>query len=56
MACKRGSPLILGIKQSETGASLRLETVHDDSKRHQDESLECYIASDASAVVEHTKK
>ena len=56
VACKRGSPLILGIKEVPHGASLRLANVHDESVRHAAGSLECYVASDASAVVEHTKK
>lgn len=56
VACKRGSPLILGIREAPDGASVRLASVHDESLSHAAESLECFIASDASAVVEHTKK
>jgi glutamine---fructose-6-phosphate transaminase (isomerizing) len=56
VACKRGSPLILGIREAPDGSSVRLASVHDESLSHAAESLECFIASDASAVVEHTKK
>jgi glucosamine--fructose-6-phosphate aminotransferase (isomerizing) len=56
VACKRGSPLILGIREAPDGSTVRLASVHDESLSHAAESLECFIASDASAVVEHTKK
>lgn len=56
VACKRGSPLILGIRAAPDGSTTRLASVHDESLSHAAESLECFIASDASAVVEHTKK
>lgn len=56
VACKRGSPLILGIREAPDGSSVRLASVHDESLSHAAESLECFVASDASAVVEHTKK
>lgn len=49
--------LCSGISGHETVQVRRLQaTVHDDSVRHVAERLECFIASDASAVVEHTKQ
>ena len=54
VACKRGSPLILGIKNVATRG--RSSFNKDGSKRAATGALECFIASDASAVVEHTKQ
>ena len=53
VACKRGSPLILGIKEAVVR---RRSSGNDGSKRAADSALECFVASDASAVVEHTKQ
>lgn len=51
VACKRGSPLILGIKEAAgRGRSPSY------ARRTVDSALECFVASDASAVVEHTKQ
>ena len=49
VACKRGSPLLLGIKTSIQ--------IHQSSPRNHtsfDGAFEAFIASDASAIVEHT--
>lgn len=49
VACKRGSPLLLGIKTSTQS--------HQASPRNYtsfDGGFEAFIASDASAIVEHT--
>jgi len=35
---------------------VRLSSVHDAPELHLAEALECFVASDASAVVEHTKQ
>ncbi|XWS77389.1 hypothetical protein CRYUN_Cryun01aG0257300 [Craigia yunnanensis] len=56
IACKRGSPLLLGVRElSEdmgTGASfLDLKLISEDGH-----PKEFFLSSDASAVVEHTKK
>ncbi|KAK9819951.1 hypothetical protein WJX72_004305 [[Myrmecia] bisecta] len=56
VACKRGSPLILGIKETPSRKGARLSNVQDIHKSPSGEALECFLASDASAVVEHTKK
>lgn len=71
VACKRGSPMILGIrthdKSSTPGftATSSMVGVRRDSfncvsdaldERWRSEELECWVASDASAVIEHTKK
>ncbi|GAB4823479.1 hypothetical protein N2152v2_010525 [Parachlorella kessleri] len=84
VACKRGSPLILGLRfadaDSDNSSPRGLSGVGDLSprglsglgdlaaaelldspcnggnRRNGCEALECFLASDASAVVEHTKK
>lgn len=65
VACKRGSPLILGLRSAPTpggGAGALARAASGDvgagpaAKRAAAEGMECYFASDASAVVEHTKK
>lgn len=61
VACKRGSPLILGIKETpvhslkRTSSSL-ISDLRDIRKRPAGEAFEAFVASDASAVVEHTKR
>lgn len=52
VACKRGSPLILGLKE----AADRRPSSSSPQKRRATQTLEAFIASDASAMVEHTKK
>lgn len=56
VACKRGSPLILGIKETAPGRGGRHYTALGSAARAAGGALECFIASDASAVVEHTKQ
>lgn len=64
VACKRGSPLIMGLKKGKAskdeavfGRSPSFSCVSDSHDRRAWSSpLECWIASDASAVVEHTKQ
>ena len=59
IACKRGSPLIMGIKSPPVHFSPIKRTVSSDTDTMdamEDDALECFIASDASAFVEHTKK
>lgn len=68
VACKRGSPLILGLRSAPApgaaaggaGALSRAASGEVGAgpapKRVAAEGLECFFASDASAVVEHTKK
>ncbi|RDX69639.1 Glutamine--fructose-6-phosphate aminotransferase [isomerizing] 2, partial [Mucuna pruriens] len=56
IACKRGSPLLLGVKEStenkENGSSFE-----DNKFLSKDERpKELFLSSDANAVVEHTKK
>mmetsp|Transcript_4396 Transcript_4396/g.8137 ORF Transcript_4396/g.8137 Transcript_4396/m.8137 type:complete len:682 (+) Transcript_4396:62-2107(+) len=48
VACKRGSPLILGIKNDQ-------QTARMSSTQPQQRSVEYFLASDPSALVEHTK-
>ncbi|MEW5310842.1 MAG: hypothetical protein WDW38_002603 [Sanguina aurantia] len=58
VACKRGSPLIIGIleapKSPKTGSFVRVGDAA--AQRWRESSMECWIASDATAVVEHTKR
>lgn len=68
VAAKRGSPMIVGIKEgqaksgggagrglSHRSASItRLRDQYDES--HWRGPLEAWVASDASAVIEHTKR
>jgi glucosamine--fructose-6-phosphate aminotransferase (isomerizing) len=63
VACKRGSPLILGLRTSPVpassggaGAGAGSNGANGSNKRGAVEGFECFLASDASAVVEHTKK
>lgn len=60
VACKRGSPLIMGIKAAPVHFSPIKRSVSNDDRDSmgamEDDALECFIASDASAFVEHTKK
>lgn len=51
VACKRGSPLILGVAEEGIANGVTAHGGRASSNR-----LECFIASDASAVVEHTKQ
>ena len=43
-------------QETPTGRAVRLSSVHDAPELHLAEALECFVASDASAVVEHTKQ
>ena len=59
VAAKRGSPLLLGIKASATHDSPDKRRVTGDARTMAEmssDALECFVASDASAFVEHTKK
>jgi glucosamine--fructose-6-phosphate aminotransferase (isomerizing) len=60
VAAKRGSPLLLGISEGphpgEQHALVTSEGFTPSSKRAKRTSMEFYFASDASAMVEHTKR
>ncbi|CEF98105.1 Glucosamine-fructose-6-phosphate aminotransferase, isomerising [Ostreococcus tauri] len=60
VAAKRGSPLLLGIVEGphpgEQHALVTSEGFAPNSKRTKRMSMEFYFASDASAMVEHTKR
>lgn len=53
VACKKGSPLILGVR---SGAPEVMSGRGSGATAPADEPVECFVASDASAVVEHTKR
>jgi glucosamine--fructose-6-phosphate aminotransferase (isomerizing) len=46
VGCKCGSPLLLGIKKEQGG----------NNKKPTDDDVQFYFASDASAIIEHTKR
>lgn len=54
VACKCGSPLLLGVK--EFGESENRDAFGDSEMRLDGKPRELYFASDPNAVVEHTKK
>ena len=60
VAAKRGSPLLLGISEGpqpgEQYALITIEGLQPTTKRAKRTSTEFYFASDASAMVEHTKR
>lgn len=58
VACKRGSPLILGLRQGggAKGGGGAGGGGAASSGLGPGAGFECFLASDASAVVEHTKK
>jgi len=56
VATKRGSPLILGVKSALKTPGGGPVSNLDVSMYKSDGPLECFLASDASAVVEHTKQ
>lgn len=57
VACKRGSPMILGIREPSEQRRSSFNRLRDaDDKKWRQESIECWVASDASAVIEHTKR
>ncbi|CAL8461865.1 g1396 [Coccomyxa elongata] len=53
VACKRGSPLLLGIKEEEAARPLQSSPMR---RPNPGASFEAFIASDASAFVEYTKQ
>ncbi|CAL5330698.1 unnamed protein product [Camellia sinensis] len=56
IACKRGSPLLLGVKEFREEMS-NGPSFHDDKFLTKNEQpKELFLSSDANAVVEHTKK
>ncbi|GMP41431.1 hypothetical protein CsSME_00011532 [Camellia sinensis var. sinensis] len=56
IACKRGSPLLLGVKEFSEETS-NGPSFHDDKFLTKNEQpKELFLSSDANAVVEHTKK
>lgn len=58
VACKRGSPMIMGVKEApgleRQSSFTRLRDQYD--KSYWSSGMECWVASDASAVIEHTKR
>uniref|UniRef100_A0A7R9V3S4 glutamine--fructose-6-phosphate transaminase (isomerizing) n=1 Tax=Chlamydomonas euryale TaxID=1486919 RepID=A0A7R9V3S4_9CHLO len=60
VACKRGSPMIMGIKEHKEGLAVRRSSfanIRDaDDTKWRSESIEVFVASDPAAVLEHTKR
>lgn len=55
MACKKGSPLILGVRNFESIPGTPTITEPNPSPR-KEQRAELYLSSDASAIIEHTKR
>ena len=51
VACRRGSPLIIGLAETEDR-----KTGQPNGTRAHLKRLEAFVASDGAAVVEHTKR
>lgn len=57
VACKRGSPMIFGVKDNPSARRTSFNSIKDaDDRKWRSSSLECWVASDASAILEHTKR
>ncbi|KAL3537505.1 hypothetical protein ACH5RR_000871 [Cinchona calisaya] len=56
IACKRGSPLLLGVKDLEDEGSIGASFTDSKFLSSNDQPRELFLSSDASALVEHTKK
>jgi glucosamine--fructose-6-phosphate aminotransferase (isomerizing) len=60
VACKRGSPMIVGVREGKDGHLERaasITRIRDQyAESHWSKGIEVWVASDASAVVEHTKR
>ncbi|BBH06831.1 glutamine-fructose-6-phosphate transaminase isomerizing [Prunus dulcis] len=56
IACKRGSPLLLGVKEFNENASNGSAFQDDNFLSKSGHAKELFLSSDANAVVEHTKK
>lgn len=58
MACKRGSPLVLGVKESSIQGVTNKADVGpmQPYKWGAGNALEVFVASDVNALVEHTKR
>ena len=56
LSIKESRHALIGAQETPTGRAVRLSSVHDAPELHLAEALECFVASDASAVVEHTKQ
>ncbi len=57
VAAKRGSPMILGIKDSSRQMRTSFSRLRDaDDSRWRSSAMECWLASDTSAILEYTKK
>lgn len=56
VCCRKGSPLVLGLKDSAKADRRRFGSMRDtQSKCFGNDSLECIIASDDKAIIEHTR-
>lgn len=56
VACKRGSPLLLGVKDSSEDTSRSQSFSDGYFFTKNDQPKELFLSSDANAVIEHTKK
>ncbi|KAF9587269.1 hypothetical protein IFM89_039516 [Coptis chinensis] len=56
IACKRGSPLLLGVKDLTTNVNNKASSHNTEFPTKNIQSKEFFFSSDAHAIVEHTKK
>ncbi|KAK6120807.1 hypothetical protein DH2020_045452 [Rehmannia glutinosa] len=56
IACRRGSPLLLGVKELNEEASIGESSNDTEFLSRNGQPKELFLSSDASALVEHTKK
>lgn len=56
VCCRKGSPVMFGLRNSKGAAKQRFRQLTDlDGSCFREHSLECFIASDEKAIIEHTR-
>jgi glutamine---fructose-6-phosphate transaminase (isomerizing) len=56
VCCRKGSPVVLGLKDSAKASRRRYGRMRESqTKCFDDDTLECFIASDDKAIIEHTR-
>ena len=56
VCCRKGSPIVLGLKDSAKASRRRFGSMRESqSDCYGNDTLECFIASDDKAIIEHTR-
>lgn len=57
VCCRKGSPVVLGLKDSAKASRRRFGSMREtqESNCYGNDTLECFIASDDKAIIEHTR-